>query len=177
MKPPVWEAYNVQKYFKGSLFSFSLDIKVWRFWGADPGRSMGGGRGISRTFPFPSPELPSEEEEFVNLWCSSVGRKVEETLKLLGKGKILIFVIATVGELRHKSEIKALLHTFAAARQGSQSFPDDGELPSCLDVRVSKPGQELGALCSSIALAPRNCQSKSFTLPGLCIWKYECLRM
>lgn len=77
---------------------------------------MGGGRGISNTFPLPFPS--------VSLRSSSFGRKMEEKLKTLGEAVTLIPAVATVGELRHKW---GLVLTVV--------LPDDRKLLSCLDAR------------------------------------------
>lgn len=83
------ETYCVRSLSCAEVFYFGLGLAS-RSWGAGPGRSMGGGRGISNTFP------P------ISLRSSSLGRNTEEKLKTLGEAMILISDIATVGELRPK---------------------------------------------------------------------------
>lgn len=140
----LWEAYDVQKCFKGDLFWFRPDIKVLRFWGTDPGRSMGGGRGISNMVPllFPS----------VSLRSSSFGRKTEKKLKTLGEAVILIPTVATVGELRRKWELVLTV-----------VLPDDRKLLSCLDARST-----CGLVAQRAWLWTPGAvwASTSFTLPG-----------
>lgn len=77
---------------------------------------MGGGRGLSNTFPLPFPS--------VSLRNSSLGRNTEEKLKTLGEAVILVSGVATVGELRHKWELVLTV-----------VLPDDRMFLSCLDAR------------------------------------------
>lgn len=184
MRPPAWEACHEQTCFRDDLFRFRPSIKILRFWGAKPGRGMGGERGICSTF-------------HSHPWRSWVGRKNSLQVVFIGEktrrgAMILALDIATVRELRHKCD-----QSF-----GSQCWQQGKGRGSCRMMGRSLPvgvlgapaarwrhramaagtmASGLGALRSGNAPAPMSCAPWAACLPtlgrSLALWNvrvWEC---